>query len=347
MNDLRGWAVLILCAGLVSCASYNAMWNAEQRAKDARRLEQQGQLSEARAQWAQAAVKAGKVRGDKALVLRIEALSRSGACRELPAPLSQARSSAMDGALRERADLAEAECALAAGDAARAETVLAEPLKSRNPDRRARAEYTAGRVAALRQDYDAATAHFARASEPDAAGRAFVAEQRARIARATQRSDLAFVAQELSRVLRTTSGADEAGRLVELLTAVQAVPEGPGARYHIAELARDSLQAPLFAGRLFLEAAASDTASLFAPKALIAALPLLSEQRDSIVALLDTRYAMSPYTRAFHGEASVAYAVAEDSLARVLGVQGMMQRSAPAGVRRDGSITGPRGPKLP
>ena len=121
MNDLRGWAVLILCAGLVSCASYNAMWNAEQRAKDARRLEQQGQLSEARAEWAQAAVKAGKVRGDKALVLRIEALSRSGACRELPAPLSQARSSAMDGALRERADLAEAECALAAGDAARAE----------------------------------------------------------------------------------------------------------------------------------------------------------------------------------------------------------------------------------
>jgi hypothetical protein len=174
-----------------------------------------------------------------------------------------------------------------------------------------------------------------------------VAEQRARIASATERADLTPVAEQLTHVLPTTSGADEAGQLVELLTAVQAVPEGPGARYHIAELARDSLQAPLFAGRLFLEAAGSDTASLFAPKALIAALPLLPDQRDSIIALLDTRYSTSPYTLAFHGEASVAYAAAEDSLARALGVLGVMQRSAPAGVRRDGPLTGPRGPQLP
>lgn len=344
---------VLLLLGLASCASYNTMWNAEQRAKDARRLEQQGQASEARAQWAQAAAKAAKVRGDKALVLRVEALARSGACQDIDEPLAQARASTIHGAQRERVDLAEAECALAMDDAARAEAALVDPLRSGNADRRARAEYVAGRAAMLRQDYEAAVTHFNRAREPDAAGRAFIAEQRARIARATERDDLTPIATELSRSLRTMSGTDEAAHLIDWITAVQAVPSAAtpsaGARLRVAELARDSLQAPLLAGRLFLEAAASDTASLFAPKALIAASSLLPEQHDSIVALLDRRYAASPYARALHGEASAAYAAAEDSLARELGMQSLIQRVAPAAGRSDGpsGITGPRGPKLP
>ena len=346
---------VLLLLGLTGCASYNTMWNAEQRANDARRLEQQGQASEARAQWAQAASKAAKVRGEKALVLRVEALARAGACQDIDEPLAAARASAPspDRGVRERLDLADAECALAIGDAQRAQAALGDPLESANADRRARAEYVAGRVAMLQQDYEAATAHFNRAREPDAAGRAFIAAQRALIARASERGDLTPIATELSRALRTTSGTDEAAHLIDLITAVQTVPPPTspslGARLHLAEVARDSLQAPRLAGRLLLEAVANDTASLFAPKALIAAMPLLPEQHDSIAALLDARYAASPYSRALHGEVSVAYTAAEDSLARELGMQGLIQRGGPAGPRPGGPsrMTGPRGPKLP
>lgn len=342
---------VLLVLGLVGCASYNTMWNAEQRAKDARRLEQAGQLSEARAQWAQAATKAAKVHGEKALVLRVEALARSGACQEIAEPLTAARASVTTRAMRDRADLADAECAVVTGDAARADAALVEPLRSGDADRRARAEYVAGRAAMLRQDYDAAVLHFSRAREPDAAGHAFIAEQRARIARATKLDDLTPIATELSRPLRVTSGTDEAAHLIDLITAVHTTPANPsvGARLHRAELARDSLQAPLLAGHLFLDAAASDTGSLFAPKALIAALPLLPEQHDSIVGLLDTRYAASPYVRALHGEMSFAYAAAEDSLAREQGMHVLTERPAPGGARLDrpSPVTGPRGPKLP
>jgi hypothetical protein len=106
------------------------------------------------------------------------------------------------------------------------------------------------------------------------------------------------------------------------------------------------LHAPLLAGRLFLDAAAADSASLYAPKALIAALAVLPERRDSIVALLDSRYAASPYTRVFHGEQSIAYAAAEDSLAREMGVQVAGSRAAVAGVLFDAPVPGPRGPRL-
>jgi len=78
----------------------------------------------------------------------------------------------------------------------------------------------------------------------------------------------------------------------------------------------------------------------------VAALVLLPERRDSIAEALDTRYAASPYTRVFHGEPSVAYAAAEDSLARELGVQLARSTTAPPGARFDAPIPGPRGPWL-
>lgn len=283
-------SALLLAAGLAGCASYNAMWNAEQHARDARRLERLGQMSDARTQWAQAAAKAGRVSTDKGLALQVEGLSRSGACQDLSEPLARARARVTDQALRERIDLADAECALAAGDAARADAALAGPLASRNVERRSRAEYLAGKAAVARQ-----------------------------IMHAARREDLKPIAVELTRLVQ--AGAEDAAHLLALLTQVQGAAETPGARFRIAELARDSLQASAFAGELFLEAAASDTGSLFAPKALIAALPLLPDARDSIIARLDSRYAGSPYTRAFHGEASLAYVVAEDSLAREMGMQ--------------------------
>jgi len=124
-------------------------------------------------------------------------------------------------------------------------------------------------------------------------------------------------------------------------------PQTPGEAFRVAELARDSLRAPRLAGQLFLDLAAADSGSIFAPKALVAALPLLPDRRDSIVGVLDGAYAASPYTRALRGEASPAYAAAEDSLAHELGVQ--VAHVAPPRAARTSApspLTGPRGPWL-
>jgi hypothetical protein len=126
---------------------------------------------------------------------------------------------------------------------------------------------------------------------------------------------------------------------------VTASAETPGARFRSAELARDSLNAPILAGQLFLDAAAADTGSVYAPKALVAALAVLPDRRDSIAALLDARYAASPYTRVFHGEPSVAYAAAEDSLARALGVAVARGATVLLGPRTELPVPGPRGPR--
>jgi hypothetical protein len=347
MTQAPSWRciALLLSASLTGCASYNAMWNAQRHANDARRLEQLGQTAEARAQWTLAATKAAGVRSQKALVLRVEALAYSGDCHDITGLVGRA-SDLTDRTLRERVALAEAECAIMTGDAPRAQSVLGLPLTSRNTERKSRAEYAAGRAALLHQEYDSAAAHFNRAREPGTAGRALVAGQRTRIARATSRNDLQPIVIELNRLLHTVTGTEEAAHIVELLTALATMPETPAARFRAAEIARDSLQAPALAGHLFLEAA-GDTASLFAPKALIAALPLLPERRDSIIAVLDSQYATSPYTRAFHGEASVAYVAAEDSLARALGIAAAGNALPSPRSRSDVPVTGPRGPKLP
>jgi len=356
-RTLRWSMAAALAAGLsAGCTYYNAMWSAHRHAGDARQLERRGQPADARAQWAQAAAKTKTWQTDDALVLRAEGLAYSGACRDAVDLLPRARASVQDNTRRERIDLADAECALAGGaggagggggDPVHAETVLAAPLVSKNADRRSRAEFMAGRAAVLLLDYDAAATHFKRSREPGAAGRALVSEQQSRVARATQRADLAPIASELTRLLRTGSGTEEAKHVIELLNAVMGDAVTPGTRFRVAEIARDSLHAPALAGRLFLDAAAADTASLYAPKALIAALAVLPERRDSLVALLDARYAGSPYTRAFHGEPSVAYATAEESLARELGVQGGSTRSAGvSAVPFAAPVPGPRGPRF-
>src|SRR5438093_2928732 len=114
-------SALSLLTVLCGCAYYNAMWSAEQHAKGARQLEASGRVSEARAEWAQAAAKAEGVVtrhprsrwADDALVLQAEGLARSGACEDAQEPLTRARSTVKDVALRERLDLADAQCALA------------------------------------------------------------------------------------------------------------------------------------------------------------------------------------------------------------------------------------------
>ncbi|HEV2672650.1 MAG TPA: hypothetical protein VGU74_16270 [Gemmatimonadales bacterium] len=459
-RGLLAVAALLAVCGVAGCAYYNAMWSAEQYAKGARKAEAQGQESEARSQWAQAAAKAEAVVikhpksrwVDDALVLEAEGLARSGSCADAIDVIARARPVAKDVALRERLALADAQCALAAGRPVQAHAALDEVLKSRDRARRSRAAYFAGQAAVLRLDYGAAVEHLQRSHEPAArpvlahallatgraaeaaavvdtiggdptfeveradllaqlaavggpamasatldrlltharipfaeqgrlliadgdrraaqgdyqpadaryrraiavtdpvsseAGVARVRVQRLLVVQATQRSDLTPVIAELTDLARVETGTTDAKHLLDLVNQTTTAPPSAGARFRIAEIARDSLGAPALAGQLFLDVAASDTGSLYAAKALVAAIPLLPDRHDSIATVLDTRYAASPYTRAYHGEPSVTYAAAEDSLARELGVA----MASATTVRSSGArfaipVPGTRGPRL-
>jgi len=115
--------------------------------------------------------------------------------------------------------------------------------------------------------------------------------------------------------------------------------------FRSAELARDSLRAPQLAEHLFLTFARERPASLFAPKALIAAGALSEQRRDSLIAVLESTYSTSPYTLALRGELSPAYAAAEDSLARALGVAVAAPSALVVSLVR-APVPGPRGPLL-
>jgi hypothetical protein len=199
-------------------------------------------------------------------------------------------------------------------------------------------------------DYGAAAERYQRAGviAPAASGEAGLAAlgfQRVLLTGASDRDDLQPIEAELERLSRQP-GAVAAKRLLDLVRQVTIIPETPAAGFRAAESARDSLSARALAGSVFLGVADRDTASIYAPKALVAAISMLPDRRDSIVAVLDARYATSPYTRAFYGEASVAYAAAEDSLARELGVQIARTTVSLAGRRVDVPLPGPRGPHL-
>lgn len=201
-------------------------------------------------------------------------------------------------------------------------------------------------------DHDGAVAryHAAAAAAPASAeaGVAQVRVLRVAAVRAAARADLAPVIAELEELSRP-SGVPAARPLRDLLVRIAATPELPGAAFRAAELARDSLGAARLAGAVFLDLAAADPASLYAPKALVAALPLLPLRHDSIMGVLRTTYAASPYTRALRGEASPAYAAAEDSLARELGLalaQGGRRGGGAGEARFAPPVPGPRGPWL-
>lgn len=459
---MRRAAALALAAwGVAACAYYNGMWSAERLAKEARKLERDDRTGEARSHWAQAAVKAESVVArhprsrwaDDALVLQGEALARSGACAKASDALQRAVATVRDEALRERAELATAQCALGGGDAAAAGRALARVTASRDAGRRSRAALLAGRAAVLGDDPAGAAEWFGRSHDPAAApararallaagrvpealaltdtvarmrfqeaewaavlgelrraagpdtasrtldrmlarrrppaggrarllvadGDALLAAGRADAAaaryaqvtalvpdssegqlarvhairvlavRAESLAQLAAVEQQLRHVVQggaAGAAAAESRALAELVAQVRRYDELPeSGRFRVAELVRDSLGAPRLAGRLFLELARRAPASLFAPKALLAAAALAPERQDSLLALLGARYAGSPYTLALHGELSPAFGAAEDSLAGALGLALapprtlLVSRVAPP-------VPGPRGPSL-
>ena len=174
-SGARGASLLVLA--FAGCAYYNGMWSAERLARDARRLEARGLGAEARLNWGRAATKAESVLvhhpssrwADDALVLQGEGLARSGACAAAARPLDRALSRVTDNALRERATLAAARCALSQGDGERTERLLEPVLVSRDAGRSSGAAFLAGRAALLREDPAMAAERFARSDLPEAA----------------------------------------------------------------------------------------------------------------------------------------------------------------------------------
>jgi hypothetical protein len=166
---------------------------------------------------------------------------------------------------------------------------------------------------------------------------------RAQGALAAHPKDLEVLRLELGQATRGVGGGPEAEALERWFQEVSPVQSSDSTAFRAAELARDSLHATALAAHLFLTFARDNPTSLFAPKALIAALPLAPALHDSLVRVLDEKYGASPYVVAARGAISPAYSALEDSLARALG----LARVANVDRRNEGAYPlnpGPRGP---
>lgn len=173
---------------------------------------------------------------------------------------------------------------------------------------------------------------------------------RGAVAQLRTASALDSLSARVADLTETTSGALQA-EARELQRRVDEARQGDTAEiaaFRAAEIVRDSLDAPGLAAALFRRFAARYPASLFAPKALIAAGQLQPETLDSVTTVLQARYAESPYALAFRGAPSPAFQATEDSLAVALGVErpNALAARAPAVIRVAAPRTGPRGPEL-
>ncbi len=198
---------------------------------------------------------------------------------------------------------------------------------------------------------DSAEARYAAATVlvPDSAegGRARVRTLQLQANAAARVEDLATSRAALEQLQQGGgAGALDARALLQLIARVVAPGESDADRFRAAELARDSLGAPRLAANLYLDFARSHPASLFAPKAIVAALLLAPTEADSLLAALDSVYSASPYTQALHGQASPAFAAAEDSLALALGVSAPPPQVRALGSRTAAPVPGQRGPGL-
>ena len=201
-------------------------------------------------------------------------------------------------------------------------------------------------LAAADARYQRVTAMVRDSSEGQVAS---VRRLRVSAAQAGSLAELRSVKARVDRLAQAgTAGAalNEVRALQRLIQSVMA-PEDSGEAppFRSAELARDSLRAPQLAANLFVGFARARPGSLFAPKALVAAAVLSPERRDSLIGILHSTYGASPYTLALRGEPSPAYAAAEDSLARALGVVLEPPSTFVASLVAP-PVPGPRGPPL-
>ena len=201
-------------------------------------------------------------------------------------------------------------------------------------------------------DVPAADARFVQAGEVAAdsaeADLARVARLQARAARAESLDSVAAVSTDLLPLTQHGSGVGAARRLQQVLEQLGGKDSSIAGTFRRGELARDSLQAPPLAAALLIGFAQQHPTSLFAPKAIVAAIPLAPGRSDSLTRVLQGSYATSPYTLALNGAASPEYTEAEDSLARLFGIRARQSRSAGVASEARWTVpeTGPRGPLL-
>lgn len=126
------------------CVYYNAMYNTDRLADDARRAEREGRPFEAQGLWGRAGIKADSIVArhpnskwfDDALVIRAEAYAGSGQCVAQEPRLQEAIDRAATPDLKERATLAAGQCFLQLNDPNRALPFFSSVVESRNKDRR-------------------------------------------------------------------------------------------------------------------------------------------------------------------------------------------------------------------
>jgi len=113
----------------------------------------------------------------------------------------------------------------------------------------------------------------------------------------------------------------QAARALRVVGRVEAARESPhpdAALFVAAEHVRDSLGARRLAATLFRQIQTDHPASAIAPKALLAAAALDPVSAESLLALAEARYALSPYLAAARGDDPDAFAALEDSLAALV-----------------------------
>ena len=194
-----GWVLVGVAAG---CAYYNGLYNANRLMNQAETAQEQGRSGEARALYAQAAVKAESVAvryptskwRDDALLLWGRGLRRGGSCDEAVQPLQLAVDSSPDPTLRQRAALELGACRVVIGEPDAAVRVLAPLLDAGDSAVAAGAVLWKGRAELARGAYGAATEDLLRAPPDSAAfdlARAYGAADSAGAARGVLQAQLA------------------------------------------------------------------------------------------------------------------------------------------------------------
>ena len=140
-------------------------------------------------------------------------------------------------------------------------------------------------------------------------------------------------------------GVDQARFLIQSTKTLEVLLEKasrtgqPVALFAAAELARDELRAPRLAARLFTSYAEIAPQTVWAPKALIAALPLADAVTAAQLKERLQQYRTNPYASAVLGKTQddAAYEEAEVRLARL--VQAIRAEALVEAVQRDNSVT--------
>ena len=159
--------------------------------------------------------------------------------------------------------------------------------------------------------------------------------------------DLAPIGEQLDQLLARGAGfaQQDAMQFQRVLLAVWKPDSTDIAWFRAGEIARDTLVGPALAAAWFERIPQRFPKSLFAPKALIALAALRPAASDSVLAVLDSSFATSPYTLALRGNVSPAYEALEDSLGEALGLVTVRARVFLA-QWVSGPVPGQKGPPL-